>query len=378
MNISNLILNQRNILLLVFFLGITGCQTPNPEPDPVSQINRPDTQLVLNNVVLEQSNKQSNTVWKIKADNIVYSEDKQVATLEKVVANLLQNNTIILKLSAEMGNVEKNGDLVTLSGSVIASDPRNGSVITSESVEWQPPNNLLLIKDKLTVTRHNLEVIADSGKYFTDRENLVLEGNAIATSNQPALQLTSDRLEWQIPQSQIISPGTVKLVHYDANQTITERLVSDRAELNLADNQATLSQNIELIALDPQLQVATNFLSWNYQERIAKTDRPIQILDRDRQISLTGNQGEVNLNQRFATLQGGVQGINQLKAAELYARQIIWNMDTEELEAQGNIVYQQVDPQARVTGEKAIGRLGDDNIVLTGNDQQQVTSVINN
>ena len=92
-----------------------------------------------------------------------------------------------------------------MNGSVIASDPRNGSVIKSELIEWRPQENLLLIKDKLDGTHPNLEVTALEGKYLTDTEELELKGDVVATSNEPPLQLKSDRLEWNVPQSQIVS-----------------------------------------------------------------------------------------------------------------------------------------------------------------------------
>ncbi len=372
--------HQPNVWLLILLISITGCQSSSPDVglDRASEVSRLDTQLVLNNAVLEQSNKKSNTVWKIKADKIVYSEDKQTATLDQVVGNLLQDGAVILKVSAESGEVKQQGNIILLNKKVIASDPRNDSVISSEAVEWRPQDNLMLIKAKLTGNHPNLEVVADSGKYFTDIEKLEIQDNVVATSKQPPLQLTSDRLEWNIPDQQIISPGAIKLVHYDQNKTIIDQLVSDRAELNLAKKQATLSKNIDLITSDPQLQIATDFLIWNYQTRIGKTDRPIQILDRDRQISLTGNKGEIDLQQRLAKLEDGVKGINRLKASELYARQITWNTDTEEIEAIGSVVYEQTDPQARLTGEKASGTLGNSNIVVTSNGKKQVTSVIDN
>ena len=76
-------------------IAIAGCQSSISEVDPASQVSRDDTQLVLNNAVLEQSNPQADTVWKIRADNITYSDDNQIATLDKVVGNLLQGEETI-------------------------------------------------------------------------------------------------------------------------------------------------------------------------------------------------------------------------------------------------------------------------------------------
>ena len=378
LDILKLITKQPHIALLIVLLTVAGCQSSNPDPVKTADVDRLDTQLVLNNAVLEQSNKRSRTVWKIKADNIAYSDDQKTATLTNVVGNLLKEGSIIFKISAEGGEIRDNGNTIMLNGSVVASDPRNQSTIDSEAVEWRPQNNLLSIPQRLKITNPNLQVVAESGKYFTDIEKFEIQDNVVATSKQPALRLKSDRLEWNIPQAQVISPGAVELVHYNERQTITDRLTSDRAQLNLDLNRATLNKNIELISSDPPLQVATDFLTWDYQARLGKSDRPIQILDRDRQISLTGNKGEINFPQQLAILQDGVKAINQLKASELYARQLTWKMNTEEIEAIGNIVYEQMNPKASLTGEKAIGTLGNNNIVVTSNGKQQVQTVIEN
>lgn len=368
------------ILFSILIISIVGCQasTPTTKQETKKREIRLDTQLVLNNAILEQSNKQDNTVWKIKADHVIYSEDKQTATLNKVVGNLRENGIIILKISAKTGEIRENGNLILLNQDIIASDPRNNSIINSDAVEWRPQENLLLIKEKLTGTHPNLKVTAESGKYFTDIEQLDIEGNVVAITNQPSLQLKSDRLEWSIAQNEIKSPGAVELLGYSQDQTITEQLVSDRAQVDLTSKTANLNQNIELITINPPLQIATDFFSWNFQQRNGKTDQPIQIIDRDRQISLTGNNGEINLEQQFAKLQDGVKGINQQEKSELYARQLIWQINEEQVEATGNVIYEQADPQARLTGEKAIGTLSDNNIIVTSDGKRQVTTVIDN
>ena len=373
MNINKSKINL-NFLAILLIVGIFGCQTPTPVADNF-RASRLDTRLVLNNAILEQSNKQENTVWKIKADSIVYSQDKQTATLDRVVGNLWENGAIIFQVSAKTGEIKNNGNIILLNEEIIASDPRNDSTIDSNAVEWRPQENLLLIKESLNGTHRDLEVTATGGKYFTDRQSLELEGDVVATKGDPSLQLTSDRLVWDIAGNKLQSPGAVEIVRYD-KESVTDKLVANRAEVNLSEDRAILNQNVELITSKPKLQAATDSFIWNYQQRIGSSDRPIQILDRDRQISLTGNKGEINLPQRIAKLQDGVRGINQQKGSELYARQLIWNIDTERVEATGNVMYEQSDPQLRLTGETAVGTLGDNNIVVTSEGKKQVTSTI--
>lgn len=365
-------------MLIYLAIALSSCQVSSPNPPPQSlEETRVNTQLILNNAVLEQSNKQDNTVWKIKADNIVYSEDKKTAVLDRVVGNLLQDDKIILKISANQGEIKDNGNIVVLKEQIVASDPRNGSVMKSNLIEWRPQESLLLIKDNLTAIHPNLEVNAQRGKYLTNTESLEIEGDVVADTVDPASQLKCDRLIWDIAQNRVTSPGAVDIVRYDEQKNVTDRLVGDRAEVDLTTTTAILKYNIELVSLQPKIQVASQSLIWNYQQRIGTTDKPIQILDRDRQITLTGNKGEINLQQQIAKLKDGVQGIDLQQASQLYARQLIWMMETEKVEALGNVIYEQADPKARLTGEKAIGVLGSNNITVTSNGKKQVTSVIN-
>lgn len=387
MNIAKLKVKKLNLFWIILVSGLVACQPSLPNsPLQADKESRLDTQLVLNNAILEQSNQQTGTIWKIKAANIVYSEDKKTATLDKVVGNLIKDGKIIFQISAETGKVQDNGNVISLNEQIIATDPRNNSVIKSNAIEWRPQENLVLIEDNFTAIHPNLEVAAAEGKYFTDIESLEIQGKVTATSKNPTLQLTSDRLIWKIPQAQIKSPNAIEIVRYDQDENVTDKLISDRAEVNLTKHTATLNNNIELVSLQPNLQIATDSLTWNYQERVGNAKKPIQILDRDypsdtlrdRNLSFTGNQGEVNLKQQIAKLTNGVQGINQQEASELYANQLTWNLDTKKIEAIGNVIYEQADPQIRLTGEKAIGSLEDNDIVVTSDNKKQVTSVINN
>lgn len=371
----------QSLIFTLYLLGVSACQPNNSDKRAQNiSVSRSETQLLLNNAILEQHSERDNTSWKIKAESIVYSKNKQTAQLKVVTGNLLQDGDIILQISAETGEVRDNGNLILLNDNIIASDPRNGSIVRSNSVEWRPQANLLIARQNLRGTHANLEVTATEGRYFTDRESLELQGQVVATTRQSNLQLTSDRLIWDIPQNTVTSPGNIQIVRYQDEATITDRLVADRGKIDLGNNIATLSNNIEFNSLNPRLQLATQTISWNYQKRIANSQQPIQIIDRDRQLDITGNQGEIDFTQNIARLQGGVRGINHQDSAQLYAQAVIWYINTKVVEATGNVVYRQSDPQVNLTGEKAVGTLEDGNIVVSGNQGtgKQVKSTINN
>ena len=360
-------------------LAVVGCQQSNSNTSG-SRISesRTQTQLILNNAILEQSNSEDNTLWKIQAKSSVYTEDKKIARLQAVTANFLQDGQVILRVSAEAGEVRNNGNLILLQDNIVAQDTRNGIVVKSDEIEWQPAKHLLSIRQNPIAIHPNLEVKAREGIYFTDTQSLELNNNIVATTIDPALQLKSDRLVWKIPQETLTSPLGLQIVRYQPDGKIIDRLVADRGTVNLSNNTATLSNNVELVSYEPQLQMATNSLIWNYQTRKVNADKPIKIIDRQHNLEVTGNRATADLKQNVAQLNNGVKGINYQDRAQIYAEKLTWQIDTKTIEATGNIVYQQSDPQINLAGEKAVGKLAEERLIVTGNQQKQVVSTIIN
>ena len=131
-------------LLLLIFL-VLGCQgqTSNSNNLGAEQANsedlgRSNTQLTLNDAVLEQSNQTGNLVWKIKAKRTTYSDDRQIGYLEDITANLLQEGKVILKLKGDQGEVREQGNLILLQQNIVAGDARNDMVLQGNRLEWRP------------------------------------------------------------------------------------------------------------------------------------------------------------------------------------------------------------------------------------------------
>lgn len=376
----------KGFLLGLLLLGMTACGSNNPatRESPERGVARTDTNLVLNNAILEQSNSQENSLWRIKAERTIYSKNKQTARLEKITANLLQDGQPILQISAKTGEIQDDGNLIFLRDDIIVSDPRNQATMKSEEVEWRSREHLLIVRGNLTASQSNLEVAANEGRYYPQTESLELQGNIVATKREPSLQLETEHLVWDIPQQKIKGDRPLQIVRYqdkkisDAKHREAERIVAERGEVRLAENTAQLQQNVELKSFTPKIQIATNSVVWNYQTRFVSTDKPVQIVDAGNQLTITGNQGQIDLNTEIAQLRGGVQGFDGRNQAKLYSQDLVWNIPTQIVEATGNVFYQQSDPQLDLTGDKAVGNLKENQVVVSNNSDraQGVVSVI--
>jgi lipopolysaccharide export system protein LptA len=79
----------------------------------------------------------------------------------------------------------------------------------------------------------------------------------------------------------------------------------------------------------------------------------------------------------MAWLTGGTQGMSQRNQATLFANNLTWNMADQTLEALGNVIYQQSkSPKFNLTGERAIGILQNNSVIVTSDKKDRVVTEI--
>ena len=363
----------KGLFIGVLLWGITACQSTSVEEnqsDNTRDLGRSETQFILDNAILEQSNTQGNIVWKVKSEKTIYTQDRQKAKLEKVTANLVEDGRVILQLSSDKGEIRQNGLIILLQDQILVTDPRNQAVVRSEEAEWRPSEQILIVRKGIKGSNENLEVKADRGKYLIDKQRLELSGNVVGITIEPSLRLKTDNLAWLIPQEQVVGDRPLEIVRYQDN-TISDRVFANRGEVNLQQNILSLNQEVEIDSLDPPVQIAANSVQWNYQTRFVRSTQPIQIIDLKNKLNIVGNQGTVDLNRQIANLDNGTKGINNRNQSQLYARQLTWYIPTEKVEARGNVIYEQTEPPLKLTGDKAIGKLRNNSVVVTSDNNPQ-------
>lgn len=380
---SKSLINQAFLLVLCVFC-LSACQTTLPVDSVADKkidknTTRLNTKLVLNDAVLEQSNLEGDLVWKIRAKKTTYSDDRQIAYVEDITANLLKDEQVILKVKGDEGEIRENGNVILLQNNIVANDVRNKSVFRGNLVEWHPLENTLVVKDNLQVNHPDLIVTANTAKYFTNVESLELLDEVVANTTNPNLLLEGDRLSWQIPQQQIISQRLLKIVRYQKDK-VTDRLFADNARVDLREHNVNLNGNVELTSVEPELSIASSSFIWNYRKRLISSDQPIQLVNNLQQFSVTGNQGQVDFKSKIATLKNGVQGINNQEKATLYAQQAVWDIDRKEIDALGNVIYSRTQPNVNLTGDKALIDLSANKATISSNQpvRKPVVSVVTN
>jgi LPS export ABC transporter protein LptC len=367
----------KKIISIILCLSLIGCQGGKKEEE--IQSNSPpreiETGLVLHNATLEQSNENGQPLWKLSTEKAVYSQDKKNATLENITGNLFSNGQLVLQLKAKKGEIKQDGEQVYLKEEIIAVDPRNKAELKASELEWKTGENIVILRNGIKGNHAQLTVSAKEGIYHTQEQRLELGGEIIAVTKNPQLQLKTEHLYWEIPQSKVKGDRPLKMIRFQ-DKIVTDQVTTDQAEVDLKTNTATIRGNNEYKSLEPPLSIASNEIIWQYKNRLVMSNNPIKIIQTGDYMELTANQATVDLGNKMAILDKGIYGEASQKEVKIYGDQGAWNIATDQVEITGNVYYQQINPDFNFSGANAYGSLQDKSIVVTGDNQTKVVTEI--
>jgi LPS export ABC transporter protein LptC len=361
-------------ILAIVTLSLGGClgtskPQSTPKPSPI------EAKLELDNLSFQQVDKEGKPLWKVRAKKGIYAPDKKRAKITGIDGDFYQDGQIVLHVTANTGEVEQEGEKVVLRGDVVTKETRNNLVIIGQEVEWQPKTDLLTIHDRVRANHPQLQVQADRGEYHSRQQRMDLTGKIAAISTDPRLGMQTEHLIWLLKDQTVTSDRSVEIQRYEG-KVITARVRANSSKTSLDRKILTLKGNVQFNGVKPPIQVAGESFSWNLNREIVTADRPLTIVDPAQGVTLQSNTGELNLKANTATLAGNARGVATRNQAKLYADRLTWQMISQQLIGSGNIIYQQTEPSIRFTGDRSIGKLQDQSIVVTSDRQHQVQTEI--
>ncbi|MEY3333652.1 MAG: LPS export ABC transporter periplasmic protein LptC [Cuspidothrix sp.] len=355
-------------LPLIFCLGIclSSCSNPSstPSQNAVSTPPEDNTKLTFFGVVLEQFDETGKPVWQVKAKAAKYTTEKQIGQAENPEGELYQDGKVVYKIKAEKADIKQDGKQLFLQGKIVATDPRNGIVLKGNELEWRPEEDLLIVRNQLNGSHKQLQAVAQEAKVKTREQRVEFSQKVVAQSTDPQLQIKTEHLMWHIKEEKLFSDRPIQIIQYKNNK-ITGRGNGNTAEINLKTKVATLQPQAKLELMDPLMQITSNSITWNINQENIITNAPVRVFQAAENITVTANKGEMQIPKNIVYLTGNVNAVGQRRQS-LKSNQLKWDLDKKLLEAQGNVVYRQVEPQLTFQGETALGNLATENIVVKG------------
>jgi len=372
----NSIVLLRAVCLLFLFelISCSGKSTNNRESAP-KVFKRTSEGLSLNKATLEQSNNQGQPLWKIEVKKANYSLDHKKVIVKDIKGNFFQDGRRVLEIAAKDGEVYKNGEEIYIRNSVVAVDPRNNIRIDADEMKWQPKADLLTITKRFNAIHLGFQVSADQAIYRSRHQELELTGNILAFSKKPDIELKTEHLKWLISQHKMIGDKPLEFIRYQGT-SITDQLNSKQMEIDTTNNTILSKDTLNFKSTHPTTQITGNNFLWNYRERHFQSQQTAQLYDYSQQVTFTANGTDYDQNKGLAHFKGGVHGLSSRNQTQIYSQQAIWYIKNKKVDATGNIIYKQNNPKMQLTGDRAVGTLQTNQIVVTSQNGNKVVTQI--
>jgi len=386
---------RTGVLLTALLVVTGGCGDADRASDKIAEdaaAARLSSSLTLSNITLEQPDEQGKLLWRVKADEATYDRQAGLAQVENPRGELFQDGKVVYRLEAERADIEEDGETIFLRGKITAIDVQDKAVLRGNEVEWRPKEDLLIVRHQLSGTHPQLDIKAQEARAYSRKRRIELVGAIVAEAKDPVLQLRTEQAIWELDKEQLTigdqlplilpppanpnrAPQGVAVDRYQ-DEKVTDRARAQTALIDLKQKIATLRQNVELTLQEPPLDVKGNLLVWQTQQQKVLADQPVRIFHRQDRINLTGNRGQLDLQQEVATLTGNVYGTEPERQARLRADRLTWTIPTQEMEAIGNVSYQQADPPLSLTGPRATGKFKDQTQTVVVSGGRVVTEIV--
>ncbi|GAB1543808.1 hypothetical protein NUACC21_64840 [Scytonema sp. NUACC21] len=368
-------------LLSLMAIGLVACgggktnvvdKTPIETPSPGNK----DSNLTFIGVSLLQADETGRPVWKVVAKQAKYTKEKQIGEAENPYGELYQDGKIVYQVQAQQADIEQDGKQLFLKGQIVATDPRNGVVLQGNELEWRPKEDLLIVRNRVNGTHKQLRAVAQEARVKTREQLVEFSGGVVAQSIDPQTQMRTEQLMWRIKEEKLIGNRPIEIDRYKNNQ-ITDRGRGDSAEFNLKTKIATVKKNAQIQLVDPPVQVASHSMNWNLNSETVTSDSPVQVFHQAENLRVTANSGEVKIPQKTVYLTGDAYAVGERRQS-LKSNNLTWYLEKKLVEAQGNVVYRQVDPPLAFKGQQASGNLQAETIEVRGDNatDKVVTEII--
>ncbi|MEG3890459.1 LPS export ABC transporter periplasmic protein LptC [Microcoleus sp. MON2_D6] len=360
----------RLLFLAALILGIGACAVPqetqkNKLAEDLQTAQQSNSTLTLNKVTLEQANEKGETFWKVNSQNAVYSKDKKIVNVQKPVGKLFQDGKEIYDIQGETGQVFQEGNQVFLKGNIVATDLKNGVVLRGNELEWRPKEDVLVVRNNLTGENKQVTASAKEARVFTRAKRMELFGSVVANVKDPVLQLRTEHLVWFMDQQKVNSTKPTQIDRYK-DKIVTDSGFADQVDVDLKTKIATLTKNAQLMPSDPPLQIESSLMSWNFPAQSVISPGPVKVFHRVEKVTMTGDTGRGDLEKKVFYLTGNVVGIGEKRQSQLNTDRVTWYLTNQTFDAEGNVVYRQLNPVFNLTGPRAAGELKNQTVIVKG------------
>ncbi|ABG51061.1 conserved hypothetical protein [Trichodesmium erythraeum IMS101] len=362
------------LILVNLFIGITGCNQENIPEKSISN-EAIESDLTLNDVTLEEASEAGEMLWRVKSKRASYVKNQELVRVTKPEGELFRDGRLAYKITALQGEVYQDGDKILLIEEIEVYDIQNKIIIRGQQLEWLTEPGIIIVRNNITGNNEQLQASAQMAKVISLEKRVEFYGQVVAMFKEPVVKIKTDQLFWEVDQKKLIANKPIKIEELKDKQVIGIAY-GEESEFNLESKIATMKKNVQLLRIDPKIQISSDLMIWNMPQDLIDSPGPIRVLEQGEKVVLQANKGQGNFQKNVFVLSGDVVGIGQENQAQLNSDRLTWYLNNQTFEAEGNVFYRQVDPPFNVRGLRAVGQLKNDTVIIQGGNSNVVTEII--
>ena len=361
-------------LLVTLFLGITACNQQNQSQENISNEVR-ESDLTLNDVTLEEASEAGEMLWRVKSKQAAYVKNQELVRVTKPEGELFRDGKLAYKITALQGEVYQNGDRILLIEEIEVYDIHNQIIIRGKQLEWLTEPGIIIVRNNITGNNEQLQASAQMAKVISLEKRIEFYDQVVIMFKEPVLKIQTDQLFWEIDKKKLIANKPIKIEELKDKKVIGIAY-GEESEFNLESQIATMKKNVQLLRINPKIQISSDLMIWNMPQDLIDSPGPITVLEKGEKVVLQANKGQGNFQKNTFVLSGDVVGVGQQNQAQLNSDRLTWYSNNQTFEAEGNVFYRQVDPPFNVRGPRAVGQLKNEKVIIQGGNSNVVTEII--
>ncbi len=203
---------------------------------------------------------------------------------------------------------------------------------------------------------HPIRVQARAGAIYPEIPRLELRDEVEVESGFHQVQVSADQVEWLPESDQLRAQGNVIVRSLPPNESdppapedpaVTDlEATADQLVFDLAQNRLSLTNleeqdPVQVTAASPPLDLEALTVDWDLEAQQLTAEGEVNGIHRPRQIQLTGERLISPLTTPQIAVVGQAEAIGLETQHRITADQLLWDTSTPIIEAQGNVFYRQ-------------------------------------
>jgi hypothetical protein len=217
-----------------------------------------------------------------------------------------------IRAVADEARVYNRQNRMELLGNVVANtvvkDPRTEPwlKLQANQLVWLWEEERIDSPQPLKVEQFENETITEvvsgqQGSMNLETQQVFLSQNVVMKLLKFPLEMTTEGLEWRVPEGLVVVNQPLSLYHPKAEITAQ----AQQGQMNLNEQQVQLSQDVVAYSVPKQASMTSNQLNWNVESQVLVAEGNVNYRQADPNVNLNGSRAVGRLDQQTIVVDGG-------------------------------------------------------------------------